>query len=162
MKKIELTRGQFALVADEHYEDLLRRHAWEKIKKPTKWCAGWNSCTKSFYAIRKVGPRGQQTTEWMHRRILGLQHGDKRDGDHVNHDTLDNQPTNLRIVTHRQNHENRQDQSKYGVGVTYRTRRKSRPFEAYAYFDGKQRHIGYFATAEEAQIARRYWLAKHL
>jgi len=159
MKKIKLTQGQFALVADEHYEDLMLRHSWEKNKKPVKWCAMWSPGTKSFYAVRAVRLlNGKRINELMHRRILGLQHGDKRQGDHVNHDTLNNQPENLRRVTSRVNHENRHNQSKYGVGVQYKPRCKSRPFQVIIRINGHQCHIGMFATPREAQDARAYWL----
>lgn len=96
--------------------------------------------------------------EWMHRRILGLKCGDKRQGDHVNHKTLDNRPNNLRIVTPRGNSENMRNQSKYGAGISFNVLCRSRPFEARAYFDRKKRYIGMFATAEEARIARKQWL----
>lgn len=39
----------------------------------------------------------------MHREILGLQKGNKLEGDHINYRTLNNRRYNLRIVTHQQN-----------------------------------------------------------
>jgi hypothetical protein len=47
----------------------------------------------------------------MHRQILGLEYGDPREGDHENHDTLDNTDKNLRIATHGQNMINRRASS---------------------------------------------------
>jgi len=162
MKKIPLTQNQFALVADEHYEWLLQRHAWEKSQKPVKWRAWWSPYTKSFYAGRTIYlPNGKRTTEYMHRRILGLKWGDKRQGDHVNHDTLDNQPKNIRITTCRGNHENQRNQSKHGIGIEFNSRCKKRSFQARALFDGQRYHLEYFATAEKAQSARKAWLLAH-
>jgi len=163
LRKITLTQGQFALVDDENYEELMQRHSWERCRNiPVKWHAWLNPHTKSFYAARKVFlSNGKQITEYMHRRILGLNYGDQRNGDHVNHDTLCNYVSNLRIVTHRQNHNNLRKQSKYGVGINLDTRQKSKPFRAQAQVNGNIRHIGFFTTAEEAQVARKKWLKEH-
>lgn len=162
MKKIPLTQGQWALVADKHYTHLMRRHSWEKSNKPVKWHAWWNSYTHSFYAVRNIYlPNGKRTSEKMHRRILRLKHGDPRQGDHINHQTLDNQPKNLRIVTARGNYENIRNQSKHGVGISFKSTYKSKPFQARAQINGKYLHIGYYATIKEAQMARKIWLQAH-
>ena len=71
-RKIPLTQGQFAIVDDADYEDLMRFN-WCANKRPNgRWYAE--------RAVRK--PNGKQTIEYMHRRILGLKPGDKRDTDH--------------------------------------------------------------------------------
>lgn len=46
-------------------------------------------------------------TYYLHRMILGLKHGDKRYGDHINFDILDNRKSNLRIVTSKQSAKHR-------------------------------------------------------
>lgn len=159
MKRISLSQKQFTLVADEWFKPLMSRYLWEKNKKPVKWHASWNLGTKSFYARRWVRlPDGTQVPEWMHRRVLGLKRSDRRPTDHINHDTLNNLPENLRVVTARENAENQLNQSKWGVGIYYDQRYKTRPFRALATLDGKLRHIGMFATAEEARTARKKWL----
>jgi hypothetical protein len=101
---ILLTQGKFAIVDDADYEWL---NQW-------KWCARWHMQTKSFYAVRNI-PK-QSLNMRMHRQILELGNGnhDKRQGDHINHDTLDNRRNNLRIVTSRGNNSNRRNQSPYG------------------------------------------------
>lgn len=43
----------------------------------------------------------------LHRLILGLEVGDGRESDHINGDRLDNRRSNLRIVTHAENLQNR-------------------------------------------------------
>ena len=93
----------------------------------------------------------------MHRVVLGLSDG-PRQGDHINHNTLDNQKCNLRVVTHRQNHENMRNQSKYGVGIALNKRSTKKPYRAHARVDGKDTHIGCFASIEEAVAARTVFL----
>lgn len=104
---IELTQGQTALVDERDWHDL----------KQFKWHAYWSVNTKSFYAVRTIREDGTKSTERMHRRIMRLGIGDRRQVDHQDHDTLDNRRSNLRIVTNRENHENLRNQSPYGVSV---------------------------------------------
>lgn len=94
MREIPLSQGKVALVDDADYAYLMQ---W-------KWYAWWNRCTRSFYAVRNDRTTGKHLTVRMHRVILGLGLGDKRQGDHKNHDTLDNRKSvNLRISTPSQN-----------------------------------------------------------
>lgn len=94
----------------------------------------------------------------MHRCILGLQPKDKRQGDHIDHNTLNNLRRNLRVVTSRKNHENRRNQSKYGVGIKFDKGCKSKPYKVQVFIGGKFYHVGVFASPKEAQEARRVWL----
>jgi len=94
MKQITLTQGQYAIVDDWNYEWL---NQW-------KWCAGWAKNTKSYYAMRRAkGEFDRYYIIRMHREILGLKKGDRRQADHINHNTLDNRESNLRIVNNQQN-----------------------------------------------------------
>lgn len=103
---------------------------------------------------------GKNYSVSMHREILGLKRGDRRQGDHKNHDTLDNRRNNLRIVTNRGNHANRRYQSKYGVGVFKDPRRTKNPFSARIRLCGERHYIGVFATAVEARKAILEFLEK--
>lgn len=96
MKKIPLTQGQFALVDDEDYMWLSQ---W-------KWFAHRKGVAFTFYAMRMVQEKGRQILCRMHREILGLKFGDKRQSDHENLHGLDNQRRNLRICTQAQNQQN--------------------------------------------------------
>jgi hypothetical protein len=150
MPTIPLTQGQRARVDWSNYRELSQ----------FKWCAAWNRYTKSFYARRTIVAEGMDSTEWMHRRILSLSLGDGLEADHFNHDTLDNRLSNLRIVTRRENSENRRNQSKFGPGIWKKETYRSRPFQARASVDSRTVHIGYYATAGEARQARDEFLRR--
>jgi hypothetical protein len=97
MKRIALTQGQFAIVDDEDFE-------WLNQWKWSAWQCPWS---KGYYAVRVSYDSGVRQNLRMHRQILGLEFGDKRQGDHIHHNTLDNRRDQLRIVTNRQNSHNR-------------------------------------------------------
>jgi len=110
-KKIWLTQGQFALVDDVDYEEL----------NQYLWFADYNLHTDSYYARRnKQLLKDKRIAIRMHREILGLGLGDNRQGDHINHNTLNNCRSNLRVVTHRQNLSNlKRETSSIYSGVTW-------------------------------------------
>ena len=142
MKELHLSQGQVALVDDEDYADLSQ----------FKWSAYWNPHTRSYYAQRGIRlPNGKTTSEKMHRRILGLKRGDRRQGDHRNHATLDNRRSNIRIVTHTENGRNRR-----GKGFSRDTRRKK--YMACIQVNGVTKHLGSFDTAMDAHVT--YLFAK--
>lgn len=60
----------------------------------------------SGYAARST-PRPTRRLIYMHREIMGLPPGDKRQVDHINGDRLDNRRDNLRVVTPAENSLNR-------------------------------------------------------
>ena len=137
MKRIPLTQGQYALVDDQDFDEL----------NQFKWCAHWNPNTRSFYAVRGIPlPNGKQTAERMHRRILGLKRGDKRQGDHINHDTRDNRRLNLRIVTNQENHHNQRSKG-------YSWDDHSKKYRAGIMANGEYRHLGLYDTTQEARAA---------
>ena len=110
MKKIWLTQGQFALVDDADYEWL---NQWT-------WCAQYHLGVDSYYAVSsEILPNGKKVRVYMHRLILSLKYGDKRYGDHIYHDTLDNRRSEIRVVTQRQNLQNRRDGSSKYPGVSW-------------------------------------------
>lgn len=137
MKRIPLSRGQFAIVDDSDFDWLSQ---W-------KWMARWDTKGKCFYAIRTAySPR--KYCIWMHRLILGLEFGDQRRGDHKNPSkTLDNRRRNLRIATHRQNCANRRRRSTNTSGYKGVSWYKpSRKWKARATVDGEEKHLGYFSN----------------
>lgn len=78
--------------------------------------------------------------------------------DHINRNKEDNRPINLRLATQKQNSENiyRTKQNTSGFrGVRFESRLKSKPWSACITNNYKQKHLGYYATMEEAIIARQ-------
>jgi len=144
MKRIPLTQGQFAIVDDEDYEEL-SKHNWYAV-----WCPN----TKSYYAARTIRlPNGKRVMEIMHRRILGLEYGDKLQGDHLNHATLDNQRMNLRIVNNRQNSHNQRCRGYYWHKCHHK-------YKAQIRVDGDCKHLGFYDDPAEARAA--YLEAKNI
>jgi len=134
--KIKLTQGQEALVSKKDFKRLNK----------VRWCAWWDKDTKSYYAVRNVRSSSDNwTLVSMAREILGLKKGDKRQADHIDHDTLDNRRCNFRIVTNRQNSHNRRN-----VKGWYKHRNK---YQAYITLNGKQIYLGLFETKEQAHQA---------
>lgn len=73
--------------------------------------------------------------------------------DHINHNTLDNRKSNLRIITRGENSQNRkgaQSNSKSGVRGIYKTKYS---WKAQYKINGKQVHVGSFKTKEDAEKA---------
>jgi hypothetical protein len=137
-----LTKGYVTLVSVED-ADLLAAHCWTTIYN--------NSGTP--YARRTA--RGKN--ERLHRVITGAV-GDAQ-VDHVNHDTLDNRRLNLRPASQSQNGANRPPMKRRSPhipegmempeGVHFLPSRKNKPFRVQV----ARRHVGNFATAEEAAAA---------
>jgi hypothetical protein len=78
--------------------------------------------------------------------------------DHIDRDRANNKPVNLRLATPKQNSENifRAKTNTSGFrGVRKESRLKSKPWSATITHNYKQKHLGYFATAEEAVEARK-------
>lgn len=141
-RTIPLSQGQFAIVDAADYEWL---NQW-------KWYAAWRKSIKSFYAARM---EKKTRLVLMHREILGLSKGDKREGDHVESAlTLDNRRSNLRVASHAQNSQNKglQANNKSGFkGVSWAKRQKK--WTAHIGANGKHKNLGYFADPEEAHDA---------
>lgn len=93
-----------------------------------------------------------------HRVVFALHHGrwPELDVDHIDGDTLNNDPANLREVDHAancQNQKHRATNRSGEMGVHYDARRQSYMVSINA--DGRKRHIGSYPNIEQAQIARQ-------
>lgn len=97
--KIKLTNGQYALVSDEDYLELVKH----------KWYASREGRDSKWYAVRwskkSEHGSGKRYKIRMHRVVMG--EGPKpKDGtvvDHINGDSLDNRRENLRVINERDN-----------------------------------------------------------
>lgn len=138
MRKILLTKNRYTIVDNKDYEYLTQ---W-------KWYAKWSKCTKSFYAVRHGKKKNnEQHFLYMAREILGLKYGDNRQADHINHNTLDNRNSNLRIVTLQQNHWNNKNPKGYYL------HKASKKYLAHIGLNGKRIYLGLFRTTKEAHNA---------
>jgi len=140
--KIPLTNGMFALIDEEDYEKLSKYN----------WCASKER--KGVYAVRKAikGEKGwinghESKSLRMHRKILNVD--DKTQVDHINGNGLDNRKCNLRIVTARQNCQNKHIpmSSKY-PGVYWDKRRNK--WAVSITINGVKKFLGRFNNEKEA------------
>jgi hypothetical protein len=138
MKEIKLTQGFITLVDDEDFEYL----------NQFKWCAA--KINKNYYASKG---RSINLIK-MHRLIMKTPKGFVVD--HIDHNTLNNQKSNLRNCLSRQNTANRTPSgtSKYlGVSV-FKTGKFKGKISGYITANKKRYSLGYFKTEEAA--ARKY------
>lgn len=145
MKRIELTKGQHALVDDADFEFL---NQW-------KW-----RLSNRGYAVRGERKNGIYKTIFIHRELLATPEGFITD--HINGDCLDNRRSNLRVVTHRQNAMNRQKDVKtisQFKGVSFY--KKLNKWGAHIFHNNRLRYLGLFEQEHHAALAYDLW-AKEL
>ncbi len=97
MKEIELTRGYVAKVDDEDYIGL-SGYKWYANVQANAIYAGRQY--RDTTTLNKKG-KSKQVLISMHRQILNVPKG--RHTDHIDHDGLNNQKSNLRICNRAQN-----------------------------------------------------------
>lgn len=148
VKKIPLTQGQHALVDDEDFEYL---NQW-------KWHARGQPNINGYYALRgmyvaRINKKEIIKAIRMHRvimnRIVGRTLNKFELVDHINHDPLDNRRENLRIVSNRQNQQNKKNKgtSKY-PGVSWQ--KQTNKWVAHIRLNGKSKYLGSFIDEREA------------
>jgi len=131
---LPLTRGQATLV-DDADGDWLRQWRWLLVG--------------NGYAGRFVRSGGTSRLVYLHRLLLDA--GPDQRVDHINGDRLDNRRDNLRLVSHRQNQQNRRpstDTSSGRKGVTWHAR--IHKWHVRITVDGQRLHLGYYADLETA------------
>jgi len=145
MKRIKLTQGQFALVDNEDFENI----------NQYKWCAQYSKNTKSFYALRGgKSSGGKQKKIYMHRFIIKAYKG--MIVDHIDHDTLNNQKGNLRIVTKSQNAMNKRKLSNNTSGATgVIWCKRDRKWTARIGIGNQRINLGFFDDRNQAIQARK-------
>jgi AP2 domain-containing protein len=138
---IPLTQGQNAIVDANDFEWLSQ---WN-------WYAVWCEHSRSFYATRNEEGRTGNAI-FMHKAILSCER--REQGDHKNHDTLDNRKGNLRKATNTENNFNKGPQSnnKSGYkGVSWDKEKEK--WLAQIVHQGTHVFIGRFSSVKEAAHA---------
>lgn len=143
MKKIELTRGYFAIIDDEDVE-LVANYSWRVI--PTR-----NTMYAKAY-VRGSGRKNPQQV-FMHRLIMDAPK--ELEVDHINGDGLDNRRENMRLCSHAQNLQNQRNDSSRGSsiykGVSWS--KKDKKWIAQICKEYSNEVLGYFKDEKEAALA---------
>lgn len=123
------------------------------IKKPAKYSPihiGSPAGSIGSEGYYRIGLNG--TTYLNHRIVWALANG-KDPGhhqiDHMDGNRANNDPSNLRLATHRTNSQNKINRSRHGVGVKYH----DGSYQARIRVNGHLMHLGSFRTPEEASSA---------
>lgn len=140
--------GSKEVLLDDSDYDLAKVYRWSLKPDHNNFYA------KKNYWIRVEGEK-KCIQLLMHRFILGL--NDQRQVDHIDHNGLNNQRTNLRICTHQQNMCNKRSHvntsSKY-VGVSFHKKTKMwRASIKNKLIHSSRVNIGSYKTENEAAIA---------
>jgi hypothetical protein len=136
----------YALVDDADFEWLSQRR--------------WHLSTEGYVERHESG-----RLIYMHRLILGLEHGDPRKGDHENRNRLDNRRSNLRIaergdLDNNQNVGVRADNTAGCRGVSWDKQR--RKWKAQVQVTGEIHFLGRFETSAEADAACKAFRAERM
>jgi len=128
--------GKFAIVDDEDYE-YLNSYRWNYSKRG--------------YVITSISNIKYN----MHKLILGTDYcKNKLVCDHINHNTLDNRRSNLRIVTIQQNNSNSRIHKENKIGFKgVRINNRGKHPIAYIRYKKINIYLGSYLSAEDAAIA---------
>lgn len=137
MAEIYTSKGIAILVDDEDFASLPK--------------SGWY--IQGGYARRtqRIGPRkeGKMLLIAMHRLILGLDAGDRRQVDHINGNPLDNRRCNLRICHKDENSRNRRVHKNNRLGIKGVSAHGNK-FRSEIAVNKRRIYLGLFPTAELA------------
>jgi hypothetical protein len=146
-KQIPLTKGQFALVDDADYNQLIQ----------FRWLYSPHG-----YAMRTYTKNKRRYFIQMHREIMNAQPGELVD--HIDRDRLNNTRSNLRIVDRSQNMWNRNPNKTSAVaykGVS----KHVRGYHARIRVRGQRIHLGYFddprLAAQVYDAAARFFFGEY-
>ncbi len=129
-------------VEEEEYPDVIK-HKWRLIPRN-----GGSNPDAPFQVATDINRK----TIYLHRFLMVLEAGDKRQVDHIDRDPLNNCRSNLRIVTHGVNQRNRtaricKTTSRF-PGVCWN--KQNVKWKAQISMNGKYKHLGYYMLEEVA------------
>jgi hypothetical protein len=139
MKKIQLFNGSHAKVDSDDYQDLSKFH--------------WYTMANKY-----AGTRINGKLTYMHRFIMGNPPG--AEIDHIDGDGLNNQKSNLRLCTHKENLRamnrivNKTSQFR-GVCLDKSRKHQNKKWMAKIMIDGRTINLGRYETEEAAGYAYR-------
>ena len=146
---VELTQGRSMRVAEAALP-LLSAHRWFTLRDSRTAYAGAN--------VRR--PDGGRRTLRAHRLLCGLDFGDSREVDHVDHDGLNNQPENMRVTGHAGNMLNLRGKRRWLDGRDPTSRRPGVSWDrdkgkwrADISFAGRSLHLGLYDLEADAAAA---------
>ena len=140
MKEIKLTQGKFAQVDDSDFE-YLNQFKWQAAKDKN-----------TFYAVRTIGQKKGETKRRisLHRIIMNTP--ERLEVDHIDHNGLNCQKSNLRNCTHLENGKNLMrinGACKFkGVHIN-----RCKYITAHIRVNNKSLHLGTFKNEHDAAIA---------
>jgi hypothetical protein len=157
MHKISLSgkigKDKFALVSDEDF-GMLNQYTWAMNKSGYAITSFYKYLGKKSYKRYKV---------LMHKMIMNPKN---KEVDHINHEPLDNQRENLRLVSSLQNKWNTRKHkncSSIFKGVYFY--KHIQKYWAYIKYNGKRISLGYFKDENEAgkayDIAAKQFFGKY-
>lgn len=138
MKKIKLTKGQYALVDDDDYGEL-NKYKWY--------------CTSEGYAMRRDNKKNKFKVLSMHRVLMKARKGQQID--HINNNTVDNQRQNLRKATRTQNQGNQKMHKNNTSGYKGVCWHKTLKYWVAQLHTKKGKHYSVFCKTKE-EAAKKY------
>lgn len=143
MRQIRLATKGVALVDNDKFQALNQYH-WH-----------WH---KGYAARNSLVTASVYRKQFMHHLVLGVTGLPQILGiqaDHIDGNRLNNQRVNLRVVSSKENNQNRaQHRAGKLVGVSrINSGYRLKPWRARMTIDGQEIHVGYFKTAQEAHNA---------
>jgi hypothetical protein len=138
------------------------KNRWGGVHSAASRAQTWNARYAGTEAFTASGDDGYLRgailgkSQLAHRIVWAVAYGvwPSNEVDHVNMDRADNRISNLREADHSENNRNRSVQSNNTSGrkcVSWHKR--AGKWRAHIVLHGKQRHLGLFATADEAYAA---------
>lgn len=148
MKRLKLRNSRKTALVDDHWFHFLSLFPWRLD------CYGY-PCFGKFM-------EGRCRTFYMHKIVCG-EYATKKHIDHRDRNTLNNQKSNLRLVSVSENIQNQRRKKKAKSGFRgVRKISKGSNYQARIFLHGKEVSIGCFRSAKEASRAYEKFRKAHI